>query len=52
MYLQYHKYTGKKRVCILYYIRCWNPASNVLKELKQAHNFDTEKRKALTMQEQ
>ena len=29
-----------------------NPASNVLKELKQAHNFDTEKRKALTMQEQ
>lgn len=29
-----------------------NPASNVLKELKQAHNFDTEKKKALTKQEQ
>lgn len=29
-----------------------NPSSNVLKELKQAHNFDTEKRKALTVEEQ
>lgn len=29
-----------------------NPSDNVLKELKQAHNFDTEKRKALTVAEQ
>ena len=29
-----------------------NPSDNVLKELKQAHNFDTEKRKALTVTEQ
>lgn len=29
-----------------------NPSDNVLKELKQAHNFDTEKRKALTIAEQ
>lgn len=29
-----------------------NPSSNVLKELKQSHNFDTEKRKALTVEEQ
>lgn len=29
-----------------------NPSDNVLKELKQAHNFDTEKRKALTVVEQ
>jgi len=29
-----------------------NPSNNVLKELKQAHNFDTEKRKALTVAEQ
>lgn len=29
-----------------------NPSDNVLKELKQAHNFDTEKRKALTVSEQ
>ena len=33
------------------YIR-HNPSSNVLKELKQSHNFDTEKRKALTVEEQ
>ena len=29
-----------------------NPSDNVLKELKQAHKFDTEKRKALTVAEQ
>lgn len=29
-----------------------NPSDNVLKELKQVHNFDTEKRKALTVAEQ
>lgn len=29
-----------------------NPSDNVLKELKQAHNFDAEKRKALTVAEQ
>ncbi|MDD6169091.1 MAG: site-specific integrase [Lachnospiraceae bacterium] len=29
-----------------------NPSDNVLKELKQAHNFDTEKRKSLTVAEQ
>lgn len=29
-----------------------NPADNVLKELKQSHNFDTERRKALTVEEQ
>ena len=29
-----------------------NPSDNVLKEVKQAHNFDTEKRKALTVAEQ
>lgn len=29
-----------------------NPSSNVLKELKQSHNFETEKRKALTVEEQ
>ena len=29
-----------------------NPSDNVLKELKQAHNFDTEKRKALTVADQ
>lgn len=29
-----------------------NPSDNVLKELKQAHNFNTEKRKALTVAEQ
>ncbi|SET56024.1 integrase family protein [Lacrimispora sphenoides] len=29
-----------------------NPADNVLKELKLSHNFDTEKRKALTVEEQ
>ncbi|MCD8180320.1 MAG: site-specific integrase [Firmicutes bacterium] len=29
-----------------------NPTDNMLKELKQAHNFDVEKRKALTVQEQ
>lgn len=29
-----------------------NPSDNVLKELKQSHNFDTEKRKALTIAEQ
>lgn len=29
-----------------------NPSDNVLKELKQAHNFDMEKRKALTVAEQ
>ena len=28
-----------------------NPSSNVLKELKQSHNFETEKRKALTVEE-
>lgn len=33
------------------YIR-HNPSSNVLKELKQSHNFETEKRKALTVEEQ
>ncbi len=34
-----------------YYIRS-NPASNVLRELKQAHCFKTEKRRALTKAEQ
>lgn len=29
-----------------------NPSDNALKELKQARNFDTEKRKALTMEEE
>ncbi len=29
-----------------------NPSDNVLKELKQSHNFDTEKRKSLTVDEQ
>lgn len=29
-----------------------NPSDNVLKELKQAHNFETKKRKALTVEEQ
>lgn len=29
-----------------------NPSDNVLRELKQSHNFDTEKRKALTVDEQ
>ena len=29
-----------------------NPSDNALKELKQAHNFETEKKKALTIQEQ
>lgn len=29
-----------------------NPSDNVLKELKQAHNFETEKRHALTVDEQ
>ena len=29
-----------------------NPSDNVLKELKQAHNFDTTKKKALTVEEQ
>lgn len=29
-----------------------NPSDNALKELKQSHNFDVEKRKALTVQEQ
>ena len=29
-----------------------NPADNALKELKQIHNFDTEKKKALTVEEQ
>ncbi len=29
-----------------------NPADNVLKELKQSHNFEVEKRKALTVPEQ
>lgn len=33
------------------YIRT-NPSDNALKELKQAHNFDTEKKKALTVEEQ
>lgn len=33
------------------YIRI-NPSDRVLKELKQSHNFDTEKRKALTVEEQ
>lgn len=33
------------------YIRT-NPSDNALKELKQAHNFDTEKKKALTVKEQ
>lgn len=28
-----------------------NPASNAMKELKQTHNFDTEKRRALTFKE-
>lgn len=29
-----------------------NPSDNALKELKQSHNFDTEKKKALTLPEQ
>ena len=29
-----------------------NPSDNALKELKQSHNFDVEKRRALTVQEQ
>ena len=29
-----------------------NPSDNALKELKQSHNFDKEKRKALTVEEQ
>lgn len=29
-----------------------NPSDNALKELKQAHNFDIDKRKALTLEEQ
>lgn len=29
-----------------------NPSDNALKELKQAHNFDTEKKKALTLEQQ
>lgn len=29
-----------------------NPSDHALKELKQAHNFETEKRKALTLEEQ
>ena len=33
------------------YIRV-NPTDNMLKELKQSHNFETEKRKALTIAEQ
>ena len=33
------------------YLRA-NPSDNVLKELKQSHNFDTERRKALTVAEQ
>lgn len=33
------------------YIR-YNPSDNALKELKKAHNVDTNKRKALTLQEQ
>ena len=33
------------------YIRV-NPTDNTLKELKQSHNFETEKRKALTIPEQ
>ena len=33
------------------YIRM-NPSENVLKELKKAHNFEVEKRKALTVEEQ
>ena len=30
------------------YLRA-NPSDNVMKELKQAHNFDTERKKALTL---
>ena len=33
------------------YIRA-NPSDNVLKELKQSHNFDSERRKALTLAQQ
>ena len=33
------------------YLR-YNPSDNALKELKKAHNHDSEKRKALTLQEQ
>ena len=33
------------------YIRL-NPTDNMLRELKQAHNFSAEKRKALTVPEQ
>lgn len=33
------------------YLR-YNPSDNALKELKKAHNFDIEKRKALTIKEQ
>ena len=33
------------------YLR-YNPSDNALKELKRAHNYDSEKRKALTVQEQ
>mgnify|MGYP002802381846 FL=1 len=33
------------------YIRS-NPTDHMLKELKQSHNFETEKRKALTIAEQ
>ena len=29
-----------------------NPSDNVLRELKQSHNYDTEKKKALTVEEQ
>ncbi len=33
------------------YLR-YNPADNALKELKKAHNFDTDKKRALTIKEQ
>lgn len=33
------------------YLR-YNPSDNALKELKRAHNYDTEKRRALTIPEQ